>query len=48
MVAAMLLKLSKEEKLPYSIQTFSIGAEDSPDVIAAKKVSVVHYCHRAD
>lgn len=39
LVAAMLLKLSKEEKLPYSIQTFSIGAEDSPDVIAAKKVA---------
>ncbi|KAM4550337.1 asparagine synthetase [glutamine-hydrolyzing] [Fundulus diaphanus] len=39
LVAAMLLKLSKEEKLQYSIQTFSIGSEDSPDVIAAKKVA---------
>ncbi|MEQ2239870.1 hypothetical protein ILYODFUR_009106, partial [Ilyodon furcidens] len=39
LVAAMLLKLSKEEKLPYSIQTFSIGSEDSPDVIAAEKVA---------
>ncbi|XP_008419459.2 asparagine synthetase [glutamine-hydrolyzing] isoform X3 [Poecilia reticulata] len=39
LVAAMLLKLSKEEKLPYSIQTFSIGAEDSPDVMAAEKVA---------
>ncbi|XP_015259051.1 PREDICTED: asparagine synthetase [glutamine-hydrolyzing] [Cyprinodon variegatus] len=39
LVAATLLKLSKEEKLPYSIQTFSIGSEDSPDVIAAKKVA---------
>ncbi|XP_054877884.1 asparagine synthetase [glutamine-hydrolyzing] isoform X3 [Poeciliopsis prolifica] len=39
LVAAILLKLSKEEKLPYSIQTFSIGSEDSPDVMAAKKVA---------
>ncbi|XP_023201238.1 asparagine synthetase [glutamine-hydrolyzing] isoform X1 [Xiphophorus maculatus] len=39
LVAAMLLKLSKEEKLPYSIQTFSIGSEDSPDVMAAEKVA---------
>ncbi|KAM4725288.1 asparagine synthetase [glutamine-hydrolyzing] isoform 2-T3 [Anableps anableps] len=39
LVAAMLVKLSEEEKLPYSIQTFSIGSEDSPDVIAAEKVA---------
>nr|AAH52127.1 Asparagine synthetase [Danio rerio] len=39
LVAALLVKLAKEEKLPYPIQTFSIGAEDSPDVAAARKVA---------
>ncbi|MCI4395365.1 hypothetical protein PGIGA_G00179440 [Pangasianodon gigas] len=39
LVAAMLVKLAKEEQLQYPIQTFSIGAEDSPDVIAARKVA---------
>ena len=34
----MLVKLAKEEKLPYPIQTFAIGAEDSPDIMAARKV----------
>ncbi len=39
LVAATLVKLAKEEQLEYPIQTFSIGAEDSPDVAAARKVS---------
>ncbi|XP_042290434.1 asparagine synthetase [glutamine-hydrolyzing] [Thunnus maccoyii] len=39
LVAATLVKLAKEEKLQYPIQTFSIGSEDSPDVIAARKVA---------
>ncbi|KAM7383762.1 hypothetical protein PAMA_011221 [Pampus argenteus] len=39
LVAATLVKLAKEEKLPYRIQTFSIGSEDSPDIIAARKVA---------
>lgn len=39
LVAATLVNLAKEEKLQYPIQTFSIGSEDSPDVIAARKVS---------
>ncbi|KAG7500807.1 hypothetical protein JOB18_030491 [Solea senegalensis] len=39
LVAATLVKLAKEEKLKYPIQTFSIGSEDSPDVIAARKVA---------
>ncbi|XP_029920108.1 asparagine synthetase [glutamine-hydrolyzing] [Myripristis murdjan] len=39
LVAATLVKLAKEEKLQYPIQTFSIGAEDSPDIIAARKVA---------
>lgn len=38
LVAATLVKLAKEEKLPYPIQTFAIGSEDSPDVLAARKV----------
>ncbi|XP_030002402.1 asparagine synthetase [glutamine-hydrolyzing]-like [Sphaeramia orbicularis] len=39
LVAAMLVKLSKEEKLQYPIQTFAIGSEDSPDILAARKVA---------
>ncbi|XP_059206258.1 asparagine synthetase [glutamine-hydrolyzing] [Centropristis striata] len=39
LVSATLVKLAKEEKLQYPIQTFSIGSEDSPDVIAARKVA---------
>lgn len=38
LVAATLVKLAKEEKLPYPIQTFSIGSDDSPDLLAARKV----------
>ncbi|XP_034017232.1 asparagine synthetase [glutamine-hydrolyzing] isoform X1 [Thalassophryne amazonica] len=39
LVAATLVNLAKEEKLQYPIQTFSIGSEDSPDIIAACKVA---------
>ncbi|XP_075867297.1 asparagine synthetase [glutamine-hydrolyzing] [Nelusetta ayraudi] len=39
LVAATLVKLAKEEKLPYPVQTFSIGSHDSPDAIAARKVA---------
>ncbi|XP_068188986.1 asparagine synthetase [glutamine-hydrolyzing]-like [Antennarius striatus] len=39
LVAATLVKLAKEEKLQYPIQTFSIGADDSPDLLAARKVA---------
>ncbi|XP_041739635.1 asparagine synthetase [glutamine-hydrolyzing]-like [Coregonus clupeaformis] len=39
LVAATLVKLAKEEKLKYPIQTFAIGAEDSPDILAARKVA---------
>ncbi|XP_062243443.1 asparagine synthetase [glutamine-hydrolyzing]-like [Platichthys flesus] len=39
LVAATLVKLAKEEKLEYPVQTFAIGAEDSPDVLAARKVA---------
>ncbi|TNN55836.1 Asparagine synthetase [glutamine-hydrolyzing] [Liparis tanakae] len=40
LVAATLVKLAKEQQLQYPIQTFSIGSEDSPDVLAARKASV--------
>ena len=43
LVAATLVKLAKENKLKYPIQTFSIGSDDSPDVLAARKVSSAHY-----
>lgn len=39
LVAATLLKLMKERNLPYSLQTFAIGMEDSPDLKAARKVA---------
>lgn len=39
LVAATLVKLAKEEKLPYPIQTFAIGSDDSPDIVAARKVA---------
>lgn len=32
------MKLAKEEKLQYPLQTFAIGCEDSPDLLAARKV----------
>ncbi|XP_073682785.1 asparagine synthetase [glutamine-hydrolyzing]-like [Garra rufa] len=39
LVAATLAKLAKEEELPYPIQTFAIGTDDSPDIAAARKVA---------
>ncbi|XP_030645403.1 asparagine synthetase [glutamine-hydrolyzing] [Chanos chanos] len=39
LVAATLVKLAKEAELGYPIQTFAIGAEDSPDILAARKVA---------
>uniref|UniRef100_A0A670Z949 Asparagine synthetase [glutamine-hydrolyzing] n=1 Tax=Pseudonaja textilis TaxID=8673 RepID=A0A670Z949_PSETE len=39
LVAAILIKLMKEQKFSYPLQTFSIGMEDSPDVLAARKVA---------
>ncbi|XP_003969193.2 asparagine synthetase [glutamine-hydrolyzing] [Takifugu rubripes] len=39
LVSATLMKLAKEEKLQYPLQTFSIGSEDSPDLLAARKVA---------
>ncbi|XP_076461604.1 asparagine synthetase [glutamine-hydrolyzing]-like [Babylonia areolata] len=39
LVAALLVKLSKEMGLDYKIQTFATGMEGSPDLKAAKKVA---------
>ncbi|KAL4629665.1 asparagine synthetase glutamine-hydrolyzing isoform X1 [Arapaima gigas] len=39
LVAAMVMKLACKEGLNYKIQTFAIGTEDSPDILAARKVA---------
>ncbi|KAH9488520.1 hypothetical protein Btru_062217, partial [Bulinus truncatus] len=39
LVAALLVKLTKEKGISYPIQTFAIGLEGSPDLAAAKKVA---------
>lgn len=38
LVAAILLKLRKEMNINYPLQTFAIGMENSPDLLAARKV----------
>ncbi|NWW39293.1 ASNS synthetase, partial [Panurus biarmicus] len=40
LVAAVLLKLMKEININYPLQTFAIGMENSPDLLAARKVAV--------
>lgn len=39
LVAASLLKQLKEAQVQYPLQTFAIGMEDSPDLLAARKVA---------
>ncbi|XP_031796150.1 asparagine synthetase [glutamine-hydrolyzing] [Sarcophilus harrisii] len=39
LVAATLLKQLKEAEVSYPLQTFAIGMEDSPDLLAARKVA---------
>ena len=39
LITALVVKLARESGVTYPIQTFSIGMEGSPDVIAARKVS---------
>ncbi|KAK2536355.1 Asns [Columba guinea] len=39
LVAAVLLKLMKEININYPLQTFAIGMENSPDLLAARKVA---------
>ncbi|KAG8443098.1 hypothetical protein GDO86_011787 [Hymenochirus boettgeri] len=40
LVAATLLNLMKQCNIPYPLQTFAIGMEDSPDLSAAQKVAL--------
>ncbi|XP_028033630.1 asparagine synthetase [glutamine-hydrolyzing] [Bombyx mandarina] len=39
LITAIVVKLAKEYKLPYKIQTFAIGMGDSPDLAAARTVA---------
>jgi len=39
LIAALLMKYAKEYNLPYKIQSFAIGMDDSPDIVAARQVS---------
>ncbi|XP_046999489.1 asparagine synthetase [glutamine-hydrolyzing] [Schistocerca americana] len=39
LVTALLVRLAKEEGISYPIQTFSIGMDNSPDIIHARKVA---------
>ncbi|XP_016845558.1 asparagine synthetase [glutamine-hydrolyzing] [Nasonia vitripennis] len=39
LVAALLVKYAKQHNLPYKIQSFSIGMEGSPDILAARQVA---------
>lgn len=40
-MAALFVRKAKEIGIKYPIQTFSIGMENSPDLLAARKVRVV-------
>ena len=39
LIASLVTQVAKEVNLGYKIQTFSIGMDGSPDVIAARKVN---------
>lgn len=39
LIAALLVKLAKDEGLPYKIQSFAVGMGESPDIIAARQVA---------
>lgn len=39
LITALVVECAKEEELKYPVQTFSIGLDDSPDVMAARKVA---------
>lgn len=39
LITALVVKLAKECKIPYKIQTFAIGMGESPDLIAARTVA---------
>ena len=42
LVASIVVKLARESGVKYPVQTFSIGMEGSPDVLAARKVGLAH------
>lgn len=42
LVAALFVRKAKEIGIKYPIQTFSIGMENSPDLLAARKVHMVY------
>ncbi|XP_048504777.1 asparagine synthetase [glutamine-hydrolyzing] isoform X2 [Athalia rosae] len=39
LVAALLVKLAKENNFPYTVQTFAIGMGESPDIVAARQMA---------
>ncbi|KAK9501113.1 hypothetical protein O3M35_002219 [Rhynocoris fuscipes] len=39
LITALVVKLAKENNVPYKIQTFAIGMGSSPDLVAARKVA---------
>lgn len=39
LIAALLVRLAKEENLPYPIQSFAVGMGESPDILAARQVA---------
>ena len=42
LITALVVECAKEQGLKYPIQTFSVGMDDSPDVLAARKVLLQH------
>ena len=42
LITALVVECAKEQGLKYPIQTFSVGMDDSPDVLAARKVLSEH------
>ena len=42
LITALVVECAKEQGLKYPIQTFSVGMDDSPDVLAARKVLLHH------
>ena len=45
LITGLVVQCAKELGLKYPIQTFSVGMDDSPDIIAARKVNL-HYFKR--
>ena len=45
LIAALLVQEAKKWDLPYTIQSFAIGMEGSPDIVAARQVRIILYFH---